>query len=421
VKKYNSKLIFLQTIINRIYYNEWYQIISITDYKKNNIILSNVFGPFKARLPKLFKLFYVVIFLTLPLIILLVFTYDFIKTCIKYFFHSKQKYKFERLFIFAPKQIVKIGQRAGLFTDKDHLLVYPNENCKEVDVDKQIKIYDIINFKMILSSYLNSLQVFFISINRFGYMNSIYTLKAYSWFLLSEALLNLDIKTEIFSGCQKDRWALLFDKLPHKKKNIIQHGTNIVRKPKDNNISKRFLIYSEENNIYAMSMPIKLSNINKLYAYSEIEAQAMILGEHKAFPEIIIIGSGLKLQKLNKNKPTVLIIGDYSINAPIENYLVNFLQKYDINLYIKPHPITKKNSYKRLCEKYNFILLTDNSFLDFDLVFSYSSTLAFDYERHNIKVVYYSDIINDGKIETMGEAIDDFLPNFLKQKQAITL
>ena len=52
------------------------------------------------------------------------------------------------------------------------------------------------------------------------------------------------------------------------------------------------------------------------------------------------------MYKIYKNKPTVLIIGDYSINAPIENYLVNFLQKYDINLYIKPHPITKKNSYK---------------------------------------------------------------------------
>ena len=52
----------------------------------------------------------------------------------------------------------------------------------------------------------------------------------------------------------------------------------------------------------------------------------------------------------------------------------------------------EKKIYRKIKDQYCFILITEDIFPDVDIVFSYSSTLAFEYENSGKKVIYYNNI-----------------------------
>lgn len=69
----------------------------------------------------------------------------------------------------------------------------------------------------------------------------------------------------------------------------------------------------------------------------------------------------------------------------------------DVNLYIKPHPGDRDNpAYKEMSDKYGCVIIPKTGYPQVDVVVSYESTLADEYEDVNIKVIRY-DLLNNIK------------------------
>lgn len=67
----------------------------------------------------------------------------------------------------------------------------------------------------------------------------------------------------------------------------------------------------------------------------------------------------------------------------------------DVNLYIKPHPGDKDNpDYREMSDKYECVIVPKSGYPHVDIVVSYESTLADEYEDVGVKVVRY-DILNN--------------------------
>lgn len=96
---------------------------------------------------------------------------------------------------------------------------------------------------------------------------------------------------------------------------------------------------------------------------------------------------------IHNEKLNVLIVclGIY-INK--ERELCNILFA-NYNIYIKPHPGDKDNTeYLQMAKQYNCIIIPKNGYPKVDVVISYDSTLADEYEAANVKVIRY-DLLNN--------------------------
>jgi hypothetical protein len=390
------RLLFLTSYINTIFLGRWIASFFKTKDSNMEILYPAYLGQFYRKSAYLYVSLLSLILIGVPFFVFFYNTVQFAKTIYNFFFIQKNKSISEKLFIYS-RFMFKTSKRINLFTRTDSVLVFPNEKCSEIDIKQQVTIYDLITFKNIISTYCNSFIIFGLVIKYFGYANSLYSLNFFKFSLMYNGLLNIDLNTEIYMNNQKDRWAFLIDKLPHKKKIIIQHGTNYF-KNLPNPYSKEFIKYDKEDDLYTLVMPIKLSNIWKIYAFTQTEAKYMLVGEHKNIPDIHIIGYDIVLTEIMKERPQVLIIGNYVENAPIEKRIVEYLHNYDIDIFIKSHPLVSNDKYNKLRSVYKFQMVENNIFPRVDLVFSYSSTLALEYESCGIQVVYYTEIFFDNTV-----------------------
>ena len=71
--------------------------------------------------------------------------------------------------------------------------------------------------------------------------------------------------------------------------------------------------------------------------------------------------------------------------------VIKDLSSKNVNLYVKPHPSDNPNSYEKLLVNNNFLLLDKGDYLKVDLVISYISTLATEYENNGVQVLRYDD------------------------------
>lgn len=105
---------------------------------------------------------------------------------------------------------------------------------------------------------------------------------------------------------------------------------------------------------------------------------------------------------LHNEKKNVLLVC-WSHNIAIEWEICKLLSPIS-NLYIKPHPGDKDNpDYPLMSEKYNAIIIPKTGYPQVDVVVSYDSTLADEYENVDIKVIRYDllENLNDlvGKLD----------------------
>ena len=75
-----------------------------------------------------------------------------------------------------------------------------------------------------------------------------------------------------------------------------------------------------------------------------------------------------------------------------EKKIIQDLSKRNVNLYIKPHPLDKNiEDYKSLLKDNRFVILEINDYPEVDVVISYESTLADEYENNGVVVLRYTD------------------------------
>ena len=82
----------------------------------------------------------------------------------------------------------------------------------------------------------------------------------------------------------------------------------------------------------------------------------------------------------------------YTLFADKEKEIIKDLQELDIAVYLKNHPSIANEKYDVLRKEFNFNFLegVGAELPDVDLVFSYDSTLAYEYASIGTEVLYYN-------------------------------
>ena len=98
---------------------------------------------------------------------------------------------------------------------------------------------------------------------------------------------------------------------------------------------------------------------------------------------------------LNKGngKQNVLIVSVMSFINDVNNIVELLSGK--VNLYVKPHPGDKiMDAYMRLVDQYGIVILEKTAYPEVDVVLSYNSTLADEYDLAGVKVIRW-DLLNN--------------------------
>ena len=107
--------------------------------------------------------------------------------------------------------------------------------------------------------------------------------------------------------------------------------------------------------------------------------------------------TGNELLQHNDKKNVLLVCWGKRIE---KEWVICGLLYKDVNLYIKPHPGDKDNpAYKEMSEKYGCVVIPKTGYPQVDIVVSYESTLADEYEDVGVKVIRYDllDSLNEIK------------------------
>lgn len=254
------------------------------------------------------------------------------------------------------------------------LLSYNNKYNNTV-----ISIYEVVSYYDIFKSTLLSIFAFFYflkSTHHFKWVLQIYT--APSWFLVAIALDK--IQGKIVSSEHYDRWAVLIDIISGKRQNrytLVQHGS---------------LKALDSSAYLAFQIPYKLNHVGKIVVFDEVEYKFFadkILDPNLA--EIIEVEYSkpkLYLTEVTSNQLKLLFIG-HSLCEKEQLKICSQINKKINNctIYYKEHPKARASLDVR---DFNFNFITDDRFFPVvDIVISYPSTLAYQYEEKGIPVLFH--------------------------------
>ena len=70
--------------------------------------------------------------------------------------------------------------------------------------------------------------------------------------------------------------------------------------------------------------------------------------------------------------------------------IIKALKDFDIDLYVKNHPTQTNEGYERLEKSCRFTLISGQKFPHVNLVITYDSTLAHEYQSVGVEVLYHT-------------------------------
>lgn len=287
---------------------------------------------------------------------------------------TRKKSLSDKLYIDNCPLLKKRTISAGVYDEsKDWLysfLVPDNEK----DTSKTIhSLFEYLSFYDVLRAYCLAVIATFASlkVTKFKYVMRNYS--AFEYCLTYIYLRNIPRTTTICFCNQMDKWAILFDDAPLNKI-LFQHG---IEMPTAN-------------------WPNKLKNIDTVYVLSLQESELLFRAAFDKKPEnIIVMAPTITLTPVDKEKFTILIVGfpGYGMFDK-EKRIVETFSHSPFFVYLKPHPGKEDmTQYKKLASLYpeSCELILETMFPDVDVVVSYRSTLAVEYQAHNKKVLLYAD------------------------------
>ena len=287
--------------------------------------------------------------------------------CITY---KKKSYNPAILGLFSCDLVLSRSRSAEIFDLIDSWLILPYTKFNKDEIDgNTISVYNLLSVKDVINSYKYSLRAITYSnnSNTNSFIRSLYV--SFEFFLVRNALSNISLDTKLVFANHKDRWALLFDNSPQRNKILLQHGVE----------SSRY------------KYPVKLKNITELYAFSRQSYGVLQSTILDCSPSVNFYKSTISLTPCPPNeKFKVLVISQIQPLQIQEEFVVSNLQFEDIEIYIKPHYQNKDYSfYEYLAKNNNFILIKEQIFQQVNVVISYKSTLAEEYQMLGIEVFMY--------------------------------
>ncbi len=378
----NVRRIYTKSLANLIFLNSYYKLAGQNEYRKY------ILEPSKCKRNSFIAFIAAVMMTVLYPIVLFIQT---IKTQKQRKKNHKLRKEFKKiLFIDAnPSNGLKLLRKAKI--DEKDITWITKCHLDKIDEEQQVSIFELLSLKDIVLSYFDSLFAYYNSLIRYGLVVSFLGINTLEWFLYYRALISIPPNNILLSCHQIDPVALLIDNISHQKKILLQHGT-VIFKHNTHNLPSEILTKDKDYDIWVYNMPIKLQNLDVMYAFSEEEYIGYKLSMCKCNPESVIVGYGIKTTKLNMTGFTVLIIGYFKGYGDREEKVIGMLNEAQVNVLIKNHPMQDVSAYNKLKAVYNFEILNMPVFPVVDLVISYESTLALEYASIGINVIYYDDI-----------------------------
>lgn len=323
--------------------------------------------------------------LLLPLVALCLDFYSLLGYIVK-FFKPKKKIEFKRIFICKERHLYLIAKKHNMLTDHDVWFSSPFDTFTLPYEAKQVSISDYENISDPFRCFLQTLIIHFNVIFHFGYNYYLLSFKAFDWCMLDLALRRLSIDVDLYFCNFSDRVSIILDTLPQKNKILIQHGTMHFY---NNSNSSPFLTWQEDKGFWIWNSLSKISP-SKVYCFTENDEIALSRSVIANNPQYIHMGYDFK-PAFKPDKFSVLIIANYTLFEKQEETIISQLQDLDINIYLKNHPQIFDKRYDEMRNKYNFIFLkgVSSELPDVDVVISYDSTLALEYESVGAEILYY--------------------------------
>lgn len=393
----NKIRLFIKAIHNNIYIDEY--VNNLFSLKKNYYIVNPTkFLIYKKKYSSIFHFIYFSFIVFSPLLSVIKITFDFFKAV---------QLKFQCPIIdissigFSDNLILYTDEHVKFTIDKINLknfcIITKPFNKFTLEEDRYalvISSLSLVSYTDLMKNYITSLISIFAVVYNYGYINALYSMVSYEWFIMYDILDKkyiTDSKNVFFSN-QKDRWAILYDRKYKNSKVLVQHGTNIIKEFSSEKI-RPFFKYLATYNSFAFQMPIRYNHIDKLVAFTQEEADHIIAGEFNVAPKSTeLIGYNIIINKIERvdNRKVLLLIGNVNIFYEQEKIIINEIDHKKYKLLIKSHP----NSSEEMCKN----VYGEDSIISFnpdaDLVISYASTLAYEYMSLNYKVFIYKDKVD---------------------------
>lgn len=288
----------------------------------------------------------------------------------------------DRLFLAHCPLLKQRTISAGVYDDAKDWLYAMSTSKADMDASKTVhSIFEQLNVIDVLWSYCMAVAATFASIKvtKFKYVMRNYP--AFEYCLTYRYLSKIPKSTTICFSNQIDKWALLFDNAPQNKI-LFQHG---IETPD-------------------ADWPNKLRNVDTVYVLSKNESELLFRAAFSRKPsDVHIMAPTITLTPVDKDKYTILIVGFPGYGKfDKEQCIIKTFSQAPYYVYLKPHPGKEDMTrYRNLTDAHpdTSKLVMEQMFPDVDVVISYRSTLAVEYQAHDKKVLLYNDYSIDQIIE----------------------
>lgn len=194
-------------------------------------------------------------------------------------------------------------------------------------------------------------------------------------------LVRLSLDRINFANCWMaehfDRWAVLLDSYVEDRKDIklhlVQHGT---------------LASLGVESKFAYSLPYKLRNVTYLYVFNEASKAIFLENVLCRVPtKTSFYKPILHLSEVDGEQTKVLVVG-HRVCEVFHLELIKMLNAHvDVQVFYKPHPLVAPSENVK---KFPWNMINDKSYFPrVDIVVSYPSTLAEEYQAADIPVVVH--------------------------------
>jgi hypothetical protein len=225
---------------------------------------------------------------------------------------------------------------------------------------------------LLRSTYISLILGYNSKFSKFRFLN----FYIFELLVIYEALASLNNscgEKELFITDHYDRWALMANALREAEYSylaIVQHG-----------------ILAVAESVFEIVVPKKLSSIDCLYYFDDLSKNVFIneVFLASAYPRFIKFENDVDFSILDVDSPSILIVGcplSFDFHVTLTNYIAFNVRK--VKIYYKPHPTSA--DYGRYENKHWIWIDDSNYFPSVDLVISYPSSLAVQYQSANIPV-----------------------------------
>lgn len=308
------------------------------------------------------------IYLLIVIFTLLYFILAFIFCVFRSFIIEKQKIANDsELFLFFTELLYDRSKSAQLFETSKYWVIGPNIKKSHFDLSGK----EIIDYKRLISTFDYFKVLYYSLATLVSYMakyRCLYPIfKCWSFYEVLVAIKKHTSESTFVFANQSDRWAILFDAIPSKRKILIQHG-----------LSPSFEI------------PHMLNHIDEFYSISNKTWEDAYKYLMNCKPKLKLMKPTIKITDLCNKSFKVLLV-THVLYFDIEKQAIINLQDKEVELYVKKHPtLINDGCYKFLLHDYRFNYIENAVFPKVNLVISYDSTLAYEYMVYNIPVYFYN-------------------------------